>query len=315
MHPETASPTTGLAVAFTQPGGPEVLHVARVPVAEPGSGEVRVRVEAAAVHPSDIAIRAGMMPIAGPPPHIPGMAYAGVVEAIGPDSLWRTGDRVMGMALPSSPYGGAYRERLVAPDDTLGAVPDHIDLDQAATLPMNGHTAIQAMRVLDLPPGSTVVVTGAAGALGAIILPLAAAEGLRVIGVCSDDDRPIVLERGAASTVARGDDLAERLVVHAGGPVDAAVDLAVIDDAILPAVRPGGVVVTLRGWAGSGDSGARVVPVMVPREWHAGRQLQKLADARYLTRPLEIFTPHRAEEAHARVQSGRLRSGVVIDFR
>ncbi|QEW04542.1 alcohol dehydrogenase catalytic domain-containing protein [Microbacterium lushaniae] len=315
MHPETASPTTGLAVAFTQPGGPDVLHVTRVPVAEPGPGEVRVRVEAAAVHPSDIAIRAGMMPIAGPPPHVPGMAYAGVVEATGTGSAWRTGDRVMGMALPSSPYGGAYRERIVAPDDTLAAVPDHIRLDQAATLPMNGHTAIQAMRVLDLAAGSTIVVTGAAGALAAILLPLAAAAGLRVIGVCADDDHDTVLQRGATSVVTRGDDLAARVLSHAGGPVDAAVDLAVVDEAIVPAVRPGGVVVTLRGWAGAEDSGARIVPVMVPREWRAGRQLEMLADAPYITRPVETFAPHRAAQAHARIQSGRLRSGVVIDFR
>lgn len=305
---------TARAVAFTEPGDADALHVVQVTVPDPGREEVLVRVTAAAVHPSDIAVRAGAMPIAGPPPHVPGMAFAGTVEQAGPGSRWRPGDRVMGMALPSSEYGGAYRERLVTADDTLAAVPTEVDLAAAATLPMNGHTATQALRVLQLPAGATVVVTGAAGALGALFVPLAAAAGLRVIGVCADADRWDVLGRGADAVLTRGDDLPARILAHHGGPVDAVVDLAVLDGALLEVIRPGGVLATFRGWRGPEDAPVRVVPVMVPAEWRSGRQLEVFTEPRFLTRPVERFAPEDAAAAHRRVAGGGLRAGVVIDF-
>ncbi len=314
MQPGRTTTTTARAVGFTAPGDADALRVVHVPVSDPGPAEVLVRVAAAAVHPSDIAVRAGAMPIAGPPPHVPGMAFAGVVERAGEGSRWHPGDRVMGMALPSSPYGGAYRERLVTADDTLGAVPGTVDLAVAATLPMNGHTAAQALRVLELPAGSTVVVTGAAGALGALFVPLAVEAGLRVIGVCSDTDRWDVLGRGASSVLTRGDDLPGRLLAHTGGQVDAVVDLAVTDGELLAAIRPGGVLVTVRGWRGPEDCPVRVAPVMVPAEWRSGSRLEQFTDPRYLTRPVERFAPEAAPDAHRLVAAGGLRAGVVIDF-
>ena len=119
------------AVVFDEPGGPDVLRVTELPVPEPAADEVRVRVTAAAVHPADIAFRRGARnsPTAGP--HVPGMAISGVVECSDEASAWNVGDRVMGMTLPSSEYGGGYRATVIAPSDSkLGTHP---------AIPESGH--------------------------------------------------------------------------------------------------------------------------------------------------------------------------------
>ncbi|WP_159502164.1 alcohol dehydrogenase catalytic domain-containing protein [Microbacterium sp. 18062] len=313
-----------IAVVFDRPGGAEVLRTATVPSGVPASGEARIAVVAAAVHPADVALRAGSRPIAGPGPFVAGMAVAGVVDRAGPDSAWRVGDRVMTMTLPSGPYGGGYRGAVVAPDDTLARVPGDIDLVQAATLPMNGHTALQAVRSLVLGAedgdgdgdgdGATVLVTGAAGALGALVVPLLAESRARVVAVARAGDREEVLARGASVFVEAGDDPAARVLSAVGAPVDAAVDLAVLDDRILPAVREGGGIATLRGWDGGGRAHVRVHPVTVPQEWRHGPQLEQLAAPRYLTRPVRAFAPDAAGEAHRLVEAEGLRHGVVIRF-
>ena len=91
------------AVAFTEFGGPEVLHVIALPVPEPGPGQVRVRVAAATVNPTDLGFRAGgrRLPEDVAPPYIPGMDLAGVIDAVGPGvSGWACGDRVMAAVSP-----------------------------------------------------------------------------------------------------------------------------------------------------------------------------------------------------------------------
>lgn len=303
-----------IAVVFTEHGPAEVLHVHELPLDRPGPREARVRVAAAAVHPTDLVLRSGARPPTGAPPYVPGMAVAGVVDESGEGSAWRRGDRVMGMTLPSSPFGGGCRASIVVPDETLARVPADIDLHQAATLPMNGHTALQALRLLELPAGATIAVTGAAGALGALVVPLAVSRGLRVVGVARSGDEALVRSLGAHSFVSAGPELAGLIVTAAGGQVDGAIDLAIHDDEVVPAVRAGGALVSLRGWTGPSEAEIRVLPVAVPKEWRAGGQLDEFADARYLTRPVRRFAPADAAQAHLLLEEAGLRSSVVIDF-
>lgn len=311
----TSVPPADAAVVFTASGDPDVLHVVRLPSPAPGPSEVRVRVSGAAVHPTDLFLRAGLRPLAGDGPHIPGMAFAGVVDAVGPGSRWRPGARVMGMALPSSPYGGAYRGSLIAPDDTIAAVADDVDLFAAATLPMNGHTALQALRKTGVAAGDTLAVTGAAGALGTLTASLAAEHGVRVVAVARADDRDHAIARGATWFVAGGDgDEAAKIVAAVGAPVDAAIDAAVLDARLLGAIRPGGVLATLRGWVPDTDTAVRVAPIRVPEEWHAGSSLTPLAHPRHLTRPVRLLRPSDAPQAHRMVERGGLRENVVLDF-
>lgn len=307
------------AVGFRRPGPPEVLEVLEVPRPDPGPDEVRVRVAAAAVHPADLAIRSGSYPVEVASPHVPGMAAAGTIDAVGDGSAWAVGDRVLTMALPSGPHGGAYVDHLVAPDDSLARVPGDVDLAVAATLPMNGHTALQALRLLALTPGDTLAVTGAAGALGAIVIPLAVADGLRVVADAAPDDADLVRSRGAEVVVPRGDDVATHIREATDGVgSDGLVDAAVLDDAIVPAVRDGGGIASLRGWTGPAGRGIRVHPVYVTEEHGNGAELDRLvqlvASGHLVPPEVARFGPDQAALAHHLAAGAGVRNGVVIDL-
>ena len=153
--------TTARAVAVVEPGGPDVLRVVEREVREPSAGEVRIAVRAAAVNPTDIALRRrGVEGVAAP--WVPGMDAAGVVESVGPGvEHVAPGDEVMAAVLPRRPEGGAQAELIVVPARSVVAVPAGATFEQAATLPMNGLTALLGLELLDLPAGSSLLVTEA----------------------------------------------------------------------------------------------------------------------------------------------------------
>ena len=95
------------------------------------------------------------------PPRHPRVDSAGVIDEVGEDSRWQVGDLVMAIALPFGEHRGAYAEYLVGPDDSMARSPAGMDLPHAATLPMNGLTAMQILERLDLRPGQVLAVTGA----------------------------------------------------------------------------------------------------------------------------------------------------------
>src|SRR5438270_8613499 len=120
------------AIIIEQPGGPEVLVWKDAPTPEPSRGEVRVRVRATAVNRADLLQRMGLYP-APPdaPQQIPGLEYAGEVDAIGPGVTgWKAGDRVFGLV-----GGGSYAEALVTHADTLARMPDGLSFTDAAAIP------------------------------------------------------------------------------------------------------------------------------------------------------------------------------------
>jgi NADPH:quinone reductase len=108
------------AIGLTEFGGPEVLRVIDLPDPVPGPGQVRIRVHAAAVNPTDTMLRAGLARAwfeGRPGPYVPGMDAAGMVDAIGPDTdtPLRPGDPVATIVQAYGPRGGAYAELIVAP--------------------------------------------------------------------------------------------------------------------------------------------------------------------------------------------------------
>ena len=156
-----------------------------LPVEALGPGQVRVRVTAAAVNPTDTGVRAGLRGTGDRPAggvDVPGMDVAGVVVELGENVSTDlvAGARVMGIVVPSGPHGG-YREDLVLPERSVTRVPAGASDVAAASLPMNGLTARQALDLLGLRPGEVLAVTGAAGAFGGYVIQLAKVEGLTVI--------------------------------------------------------------------------------------------------------------------------------------
>src|SRR5207302_108410 len=172
------------------------------------------------------------------------------------------GDHVMAIVLPHGSYG-AYSELLVMPAESVARVPAGAGDVEASTLPMNGLTARLALDLLDLRPGQTLAVTGAAGCFGGYAVQLAKADGLRVVADASAADTELVRSLGADDVVPRGDDVAARIREIVPEGVDAVADGAVQNELVVPAVRDGGAVATVRGFSGDAERGITFKPVWV----------------------------------------------------
>ena len=192
------------AVAVREPGGVEVLAVVTRRVREPGAGEVRLAVEAAAVHPSDIGLREhGVQGVE--PPWVPGWDAGGVVESVGAGVEGiAVGDAVMAVVLPRRSEGGAQSELIVAPATSVVPAPAGASLAEASTLPMNGLTALLGLESLALDTGDTLAVSGGAGLLASYVIPLARERGLRVVADAKPDDEELVRSFGADVVLPRG---------------------------------------------------------------------------------------------------------------
>ena len=313
------------AVTFSRLGGPEVLEVSQVPVPQPGPGEVRIRVAAATVNPTDISFRSGrqlttaqLAEMGVVPPYIPGMELAGVVEAVGEGAPWRAGDRVMAIVNPRRPGGGAQAEQVVVPAASVARVPDKASLEAAATLPMNGLTVRLALDRLALRPGQTLGVTGAAGAVGGYAVELGVADGLRVIAMARSQDEALVRRLGAKTFVPAGDGAIRAMYDAAPGGVDGLIDAAVLDAAALPAIRDGGKLATVRGFAGPTERGITIEPVRVASYLTNQEALDGLgrlvAEGRLTLRVGETFPPEQAAEAQRKMAAGGTRGRLVIVF-
>lgn len=312
-------------IGVTQPGGPEALAVHEVPEPHAGPGEVRIAVRAAAVNPTDTYARegTGRRPQL-PPPHVPGMDAAGVIDEVGEStpeldtSGWSVGDEVMAMAVPLRGHGGAYVEYLIADADSLARIPAGSSLEEASTLPMNGLTALQALDKLALEPGQSLAVTGAAGTLGGYVVQLAKKRGLTVIADAAAKDTERVTALGADHIVERGDDIAERVRGFFPDGVDGLVDAAVQNELALPAVRPGGGFATVRGWKGVEGSDVTVHSIWVAEDYHHGGKLddlrQAVEDGIVTLHIADTMPAEQAGDAHRRLAEGGARGRFVLTF-
>ena len=309
------------AVGVPRFGGPEVLEVVELPEPVPGGGEVRIRVAAATVNPTDIGLRDGHRADALkdlPPPWVPGMELAGEIDAVGPGSDWSPGQRVIAIVLPFRALGGAQAELVVVPGRSVAEVPDGATLEQAATLPMNGLTVRRALDLLALDAGQTLAVTGSAGAVGSYAIKLAKLEGLRVVADAAPADEALVRGFGADLVVGRGSGCAEAIRAALPGGVDAVLDAALLGPAILGAVRDGGQLAAVRPFPGESERGIEIRAVSVAEyatNQEALRGLVRQAGAGQLTlRVAETFAPERAGDAHRRLEAGGVRGRLLISF-
>jgi NADPH:quinone reductase-like Zn-dependent oxidoreductase len=292
------------AVSYAQFGGPEVLHVAEVPVPEPGPGQVRVRVAASVLHPVDLMIRAGRFPAPLPTglPYTPGWDVAGTVDALGPSvERFSTGDEVIGFSPWLQTTAGTHAEYVVLDAAWLTPAPAGVPALEAATLPTNGLAAAQALDLLSLPAGSTVLVTGAAGQVGGFVLALARAAGLHATGIAGAQDREFVESLGAAY-LSRSEPPA--------GTFDAVVDLAVIGAPLLDLIRDGGGHVAAspplrpEPVRGIRTSALNVAP--------DGARLGELVKLDLRLRVAGVYPFAEAAAAHDRLARGGVRGAVVI---
>ncbi len=304
-------------------GGPDALEVVELPEAHAGPGEVRLRVYAATVNPTDTFVRAGAradaLRASGPPPYIPGMDAAGVVDEVGEgtETDLAVGDAVMAMVIPSGSHG-AYRESIVLQADAVCRAPAGASHAEASTLPMNALTARLSLDQLALSPGQTLAVTGAAGCYGGYMVQLAKADGLRVIGDASEKDEQLVSELGADIVVPRGDDISDQIRQVMPEGVDALADGAVQNELAVGAVRDGGGFASVRGWRGNGERDIQFHVTWVfeydRRADLLDRLREQVEEGAVTLRVAATYPAEQASETHRRLKQGGTRGRFVITF-
>jgi NADPH:quinone reductase len=310
------------AIGLFTHGGPEVLQILDLPEVHAGPGQVRIRVHAATVNPTDVGVRNGAraeQQKADPPPYVPGMDVAGIVDEVGsdvPDRL-KVGDAVMAIVVPKGSHG-AYREQIVLDARSVVRAPAGKTHVEAATLPMNGLTARLSLELLKLSPGQVIAVTGAAGAYGGYVVQLAKTEGLTVIADASEKDEKLVASLGADIVVRRGDDVASRIREHFPQGVDGLADGALLNALVIPAVRDGGAFTAVRGFEGVPQRNVRFTATWVrtyAQEWEQLDRLRRLGEAGKITlRVADVYPPEKAADAHRRLEAGGTRGRLVIQF-
>ena len=290
-------------------GGPEVLAVEDAERPEPGPTEVLVRVAAAGVNPVDWKTRAGGGFLREPPFTV-GWDVAGVVEAVGFGVTWLApGDRVFGM--PRFPREAAcYAEYVVSPSRHLARIPDGLSDVEAAAVPLAGLTAWQALvDTAAVGEDSRVLVLGAAGGVGHFAVQIAKARGAWVAGTSSRAKHAFLQEVGADEAIDRTEPIPIR-------DVDVVLDAVGGETGIgaLPAVRDGGVLVTVSGSsvAGLRDAAAgrvRVEGILVEPD-RAG--MDALAGLGLRPHVQATFPLEQASEAHRLGELGRTQGKIVL---
>src|ERR1700734_3402097 len=208
------------AIVMTGYGPPEVLTWAAVPLTDPGEGQIRIKVKAAGISPTDLALRAGYLKadIPLPPNAVLGYEAAGTVDAVGPGVTGASaGDDVTALL-----FGlGGYAEYAVASIWTRK--PQSVSWTDAAALPSSAEAAVGVLRQLHVKSGETLLLFGGGGSVGIIATQLAVAQGGTVISAGGEHDDTLARELGA-TPVRYGAGLPGR--VRTLGAIDAVFDAA-----------------------------------------------------------------------------------------
>ena len=298
--------TTFRTAVVRTPRGPDSIEIIEVPVVEPGPGQVRVEIAAATVNPVDLALAAGVFHERGlvhQPDHTGlGWDFAGTVAAAGPDVDLPVGSHVAGLIDGFDRDFGTYAEQLVVAASDTALVPDGLDLATAATVPLNGLAAAQLVDRLGDGEGRALLVTGAAGAVGGYVIPLARDRGWRVTGLARGEDEPFVRSLGADFTA------------QAVPGWDAVADGAALQEHGLALVRDGGRFVGVQPGAAPAEDRDISVDVVVTEP--DGARLAELLDATasgHLPARLHAVVPlDRVADAHRAVAEGGVRGKIVL---
>jgi NADPH:quinone reductase-like Zn-dependent oxidoreductase len=300
------------AARFAAFGGPEVLAIEDIPVPEPASGEVRIKVETAAIQPFDRRVRSGTLPL--PPgvalPITTSNEFSGTIDALGAGVTgFSIGDPVAGRRL-----FGCAAEYLVVPASDIAIKPAQLSFAEAATLGGTAQTADAAVESLDIGPGDVLLIHGAAGGVGTFATQLALLRGATVIGTASPANQDYLGGIGAVPLV-YGPGLAERISDAAPRGVTAILDCAggpALDLSLTLGVP-------LARISSLGDPRGKELGLRAVDGVRDGKRLAKLltlsAEGRLAATVRRIFPLHDIVEAHRELESGHGRGKIVVTIR
>jgi NADPH:quinone reductase-like Zn-dependent oxidoreductase len=296
------------AIVMTGYGPPEVLKWAAVPLPEPGEEQIRIKVKAAGISPTDLALRAGYLRNAIPLPTdaVLGFEAAGTVDAVGPGVTGTsTGDAVTALLFSL----GGYAEYAVASIWTRK--PETVSWIDAAALPSSAEAAVGVLRQLHVKSGETLLLFGGGGSVGVIATQLAVAQGINVISAVGEHDETLARELGA-TPVRYGAGLVGR--VQALGAVDAVFDAAgkgVLADAIALAGGPKRVI-TLSDPAAADFGVTLSQPASDRAPGALDDAIALLADGRLRLRAHISMPMQEAAEAHRQLESGNVHQRIIL---
>ena len=310
------------AVGIMKHGGPEALEILEVDEVEAGPGQIRIRNFAAAVNPVDVSVRNGSMAEMqkiNPPPYVPGMDAAGIIDQIGKgvQTDLKEGDSVMAMVVPNGNHG-AYREQIVLDQNAVVRAPKDSSHIQASTLPMNSLTARLSLDLLDLQKGQVLAVTGAPGAYGGYVVQLAKEDGLIVIADSNDNDRALLESLGVDIIIPRGEGFAENIRKEFPEGVDGIADGALLNEHAIEAVKDGGSFTSVRGFKGEPQRDINFTATWVTAYDCKKDILEKLklqAEEEIISlRVNQAVSMDKASLAHETLEAGGSRGRMVIEF-
>jgi NADPH:quinone reductase len=233
----------------------DVLRVAEVETPKPGPGEVRVKLMASGVNPSDVKNRAGVTRKIAFPRVIPHSDGAGEIEAVGEGvPAARVGERVwVWNGQWRRPFGTA-AQSIVLPAEQAVALPANIAVEAGACLGIPAYTAYQAVVLTGIGDGSTVLIAAGAGAVGHYAIQFAKKRNATVVTTVSSPEKAALARQAGADHVIdyKREDVGERVMAMSGKRgVDAVIEMDLAANAkLLPGVlKPTGVVAIYGGSA------------------------------------------------------------------
>ncbi|MEK6228147.1 MAG: NADP-dependent oxidoreductase [Actinomycetota bacterium] len=295
------------AVVMHETGTPDVLGLEEAERPEPGDGEVLIRVRAASVNPIDWKYRRGF--VDRQLPAVLGNDVSGTVEASRAEGF-AEGDEVFGLAA-----SGGYAEFATASAAVIARKPAGVSHEQAAAIPVAGLTAWQALFDRGgLERGQTALIAGAAGGVGHFAVQFAKQAGARAIGTGSSRNRDFVLGLGAEQYV----DYTQTEVAEAVSGVDVAFDTVggQTTESLLPAVREGGILVTIAGAPpeeAARERGVRAeLLVMSPSSEQLAQIAELVAAGDVRLEIAEVVPLTEVQRAHELSESGHTRGKIIL---
>lgn len=195
------------AVAYTQYGSADVLHLVTVNKPEPKDNEVLIRIKATAVNSGDVRLRKAdpfavrfIFGLMKPKLNILGTVFSGEVESVGKDvKTFAPGDHVFGH---TDMKFGAYAEYICVPENgSIAIKPTNISHNEASAIPFGGVTALHFIKKAMIKPNQKILVVGALGAVGSAAIQLAKVQGAIVTGVCNTSQIDLVKSIGADKVI------------------------------------------------------------------------------------------------------------------
>jgi len=295
------------AVQITAYGGPEVLAIAEVPEPRAGANEVRVVVRAASVNQIDSKLRSGRLASGKPIPGPTGLGFdaAGVVVEVG--------EGVTGVVVGDEVFGlgpATYAEYAILRD--WAAKPASVDWATAAGAGVAGETAVRGLNLLGVTSGTTVLIDGASGGVGAVAVQVALARGATVVGTASDRNHGYLSALGAVP-VTYGPGLVERVRAAAPGGVDAVFDVAgktPVEDLVALVPQPSQVVSIAN--FGAASTGIRVTSSGGDSAAASLREVAQLLADRRLVLETTRYRLDEVATAHTESETGHVRGKLVL---